>query len=418
MAHDLREHIDWVRAQYPALQRKVNGQSAAYFDGPGGTQTPQRVIDAVGNYLANLNSNHDGLFATSRESDALLHEAHQAHAELLGADNPDCIVFGPNMTTITFALSRSLARKWSPGDEILVTRLDHDANFSPWVQAAEDAGATVRIAEINEQDCTLDLDDLKSKLTSKTRLVAIGCASNAVGSANPIRQIADWAHEVGALVFVDAVHWAPHSRIDVEQLGCDFLACSVYKFFGPHVGVLWGKASLLNQLDAYKVRPAPDVPPGKWMTGTQSHEGIAGALEAVNYLADLGRQVSGDSTLARPAALDSAFASIEQYERELLAELLTGLAERPRYKLWGIGDQDRFSERAPTIAITHESRTAGELANDLGDRGLFVWHGNYYALNLTERLGLEPHGMVRIGLIHYNTSEEVQRLLTALDEIG
>lgn len=415
---DLQHHVDRLRAQFPALQRVVNGSRAAYFDGPGGTQTPQTVIDAVGNYLAHLNANHEGHFATSRESDALLNEAHQAYADFLGADDPNEIVFGANMTTLTFALSRSLARTWGPGDEILLTQLDHDANFSPWKLAAEDAGATVRVVDIRHDDCTLDLDDLRSKLSEKTKLVAVGCASNAVGTINPVKQIAEWAQEVGAKVFLDAVHYAPHARIDVQDLGCDFLACSVYKFFGPHVGVLWGKLDLLESLDAYKVRPAPALSPGKWMTGTQNHEGIAGSLAAVDYLADIGRTINGNAAADRKVALDHAFAAIQRYENGLMHQLMQGLQQLPAYRLWGIDEIERMDERAPTVAITHRSRNAGELAKDLGERGLFVWDGHYYAINLTETLDLEPHGMVRIGLVHYNTADDVQRLLTALDEIG
>jgi cysteine desulfurase family protein (TIGR01976 family) len=419
-AADLRHHIEAIRGQYPAFRRQVEGQPAAFFDGPGGTQTPQCVIDAIGQYLGATNANHEGRFATSRESDVLLHDAHRAFAEFLGASDEDEIVFGANMTTLTFALSRSLAKTWAPGDEILLTRLDHDANFSPWLLAAQDAGAVVRIVEINEQDCTLDLDDLRSKLNSKTKLVAVGCASNAVGSINPVKQIAAWAREAGALVFVDAVHMAPHAQIDVSDIGCDFLACSVYKFFGPHVGVLWGKRDLLEELTAYKVRPAPASSPGKWMTGTQNHEGIAGSLAAVNYLADIGRRVSGAESFAGTLrdALSLAYRAIADYERGLLLELLEGLGDLPRYRLWGIADKNRVDERAPTIAITHDTINAADLAERLGGRGLFTWDGNYYALNLTESLGLEPHGMLRIGIVHYNTSDEVQRLLTALDEIS
>jgi len=415
-AADLRQHVDSIRDQYPAMRRQVNGHGAAFFDGPGGTQTPQCVIDAVGEYLGVTNANHEGRFATSRESDAVLHEAHQAFAEFLGTDNADEVVFGANMTSLTFSLSRSLAKTWSAGDEILLTRLDHDANFSPWLLAAQDAGAVVKIVEINEQDCTLNLDDLRDKLSSKTRLVAIGCASNAVGSINPVKEITAWAHEVGALVFLDAVHLAPHAPIDVADLDCDFLACSVYKFFGPHVGVLWGRQELLSELTAYKVRPAPDSSPGKWMTGTQNHEGIAGSLAAVNYLADIGRLVSGDTSGSRRDSLDCAYRAIANYERSLLIELLDGLHQLTPYRLWGIADKSRLGERAPTIAVTHNSLTAAELSERLGERGLFTWDGNYYAFNLTETLGLEPHGMLRIGLVHYNTSEEVQRLLAALSE--
>ena len=402
------------RRQFPALGRTIGERPAVFFDGPAGTQTPQRVIDAVSHYLAHHNANHGGLFATSRESDAMLEHARRAFADLLGADDPDCVVFGANMTTLTFALSRALAKTWAPGDEVLVTRLDHDANVTPWMRAAADAGATVRFAELHRGDCTLDLDDLRGKLSGRTRLVAVGCASNATGGINPVGEICRRAKEAGALVFLDAVHYAPHALIDVAQWGCDFLACSAYKFFGPHVGVMWGRRELLQKLPAYKVRPAAEKLPDRWMTGTQCHEGIAGAAAAIEYLADLGRACSGDDNQPRRAALTAAFLAIGEYERTLAARLLAGLSRLPAIKVWGITDPARLQERLPTVSITHHRLKPAELAAALGERGIFVWHGNYYALQLTETLGLEPDGMVRIGLAHYNTSEEVDRLLEEL----
>ncbi len=410
--------VERCRRQFPALSRRWNGQPVAYLDGPAGTQVPQQVIDAISHYLAHCNANHGGLFATSRESDALLDEAHRAVADLLGADDPETIIFGPNMTTLTFAFSRALARTWQPGDEVLVTRLDHDANVTPWVRAAEDAGATVRFVELRREDCTLDLDDLRSKLNSHTRLVAVGCASNSVGTINPVREICRWAHDAGAEVFLDAVHYAPHALVDVRDWGCDFLACSAYKFFGPHIGILWGRRERLETLPAYKVRPAPNTLPGKWMTGTQSHEGIAGVLAAVEYLRELGGAVAGDDSLSRRAALAQAYAAIGAYERTLARRLLAGLAEIKGVTIYGITAPNRIDERMPTVSITHARRTAAELAHDLGECGVFAWHGNYYALSLTETLGLEPQGMLRLGLVHYNTVEEVDRLLTALHDVA
>jgi cysteine desulfurase family protein (TIGR01976 family) len=407
------EIVQKVRQQFPALSREVNGRPAVFFDGPAGSQVPQRVIDAVGHCLAQTNANHEGLFATSSESDAMLHEAHRAMADFLGADDPDCVCFGANMTTLTMALSRALARNWSSGDEIIVSRLGHDANVTPWVLAAEDAGATVRHIEIHRDDCTLNLDDLRGKLSEKTRLVAVGYASNASGSINPIQEITAMAHEFGAQVFVDAVHYAPHGRIDVGALGCDYLACSAYKFFGPHVGVMLGRRELLEGLTAYKLRPATDELPGKWMTGTQNHEGIAGTLAAVDYLADLGRELSGES-LDRGAALDAAMAAIANYERELARRLIAGLQRIESVRIWGITDPAQFDRRAPTVSITHGKLTATEMATRLGERGIFTWHGNFYALPVTESLGLEPEGLLRIGLLHYNTAEEVDRLLEEL----
>jgi cysteine desulfurase family protein (TIGR01976 family) len=406
--------VELCRRQFPALSLRVGEAPAVYLDGPGGTQVPQRVIDSVSHYLAHTNANHGGLFATSQASDRLLGHAHRALADFVGADDPATIVFGQNMTSLTFALSRALARTWKPGDEIIVTRLDHDANVSPWVLAARDVGATVRYAPLNAEDCTLNLDELRRLLNDRTRLVAVGCASNATGTINPVRDIAEWAHQTKALVFLDAVHYAPHMLIDVQALGCDFLACSAYKFFGPHVGILWGRRHLLETLEAYKVRPAPEDPPDKWMTGTQSHESIAGAMEAVEYLADLGRAITGGDASSRRHALAEAYREIGLYERALAARLLAGLAEIPEIKVWGINDLQRINDRVATISFTHERFTAPQMAEQLARAGFFTWHGNYYALNLTESLDLEPHGMLRVGMVHYNTLTEVERFLEAL----
>jgi cysteine desulfurase family protein (TIGR01976 family) len=403
-----------LRQQFPALARQVGGRPVAYFDGPAGTQVPQCVLDAMVYYLCRNNANHGGRFATARESDQMIEEAHRAVADLLGADQPETVHFGPNMTTLTFALSRALARTWRSGDEVIVTRLDHDANVTPWVLAAEDRGVRVRYVEIHREDCSLDMEDFHSKLTDRTRLVAVGCASNSVGTVNPVVDMCRAAREVGALSFLDAVHYAPHATIDVNALGCDFLTCSAYKFFGPHVGIMWGRRELLEQLRAYKVRPAPDSLPGKWMTGTQNHEGIAGVAAAIEYLADIGRTHAEDTGLNRRLALVAAFAAIQPHERQLMASLLTGLKEMDAVTLWGKGSPDSLDARLPTVSITHASLRPVELATRLGDQGLFTWNGNYYALQLTEALGLEPDGMLRIGLVHYNTEEEVQRLLGAL----
>ena len=421
--------VDWCRRQFPGLARTVNGHRAAFFDGPGGSQVPERVIETVSEYLRHTNANHAGLFATSRESDVLLDGAHRAVADLLGTDDPRTVVFGANMTSLTFALSRALGKTWCPGDEVVVTRLEHDANVSPWVLAARDAGATVRHVEIHPEDCTLDVEDFVRKLSPRTRLVAVGHASNAVGTINPVAEIARQAHQVGALVFVDAVHSAPHLLIDVGRLDCDFLAVSAYKFFGPHVGALWGRREVLEELPAYKVRPAPESPPGRWMTGTQNHEGIVGTAAAVDYLADLGQQFgqAGSETdgaaagsggqapgATRRAALEAAFSRITAYERELAELLLRGLAALPEIRIWGITDPARTGQRVPTVSITHRRWTPRQMAERLAAQGFFVWHGNFYALPLTESLGLEPEGLLRIGTLHYATRDEVERLLRAV----
>jgi cysteine desulfurase family protein (TIGR01976 family) len=412
MSESSKLDVAACRRQFPALSREYDGQPAIFFDGPAGSQTPQRVIDAVGRYLSNMNANHGGVFATSRASDMMLAAAHAAAADFVGTSDPETIAFGANMTTLTFAFSRALARTWRKGDEVIVTQLDHDANVTPWALAARDAGATVKQVRVKPDDCTLDLDDLRSKLSSRTRLMAVGAASNAVGTVNPIAKIVELAHAAGAQVFVDAVHYAPHRRIDVEAWGCDYLACSAYKFFGPHVGVLWGRRELMTELTPYKVRPASNNIPDRWMTGTQNHEGIAGTLAAIEYLTDLGRHGApgGD----RRAALDAAFTSISSYEATLAEKLLAGLAELKQFKLWGIADRGRLTDRVPTFGITHQKLPARDVAERLAAQGIFVWHGNFYALPLTEALGLEPEGMVRIGLLHYNTSDEIDSLLRAL----
>jgi cysteine desulfurase family protein (TIGR01976 family) len=411
------EVLEHCRRQFPALSRRVGDQPAVYFDGPAGTQVPQRVIDAISNYLAHANANHGGLFPTGRESDALLDEVHRGAADFLGTDDPDTVYFGQNMTSLTFALSRAIAQTWKPGDEVIVTRLDHDANVSPWVLAAKDAGATIKFIEFKRTDCTLDLDQFRATIGPKTKMVAVGCASNATGGVNPVRDIASWAHQAGALVFLDAVHYAPHRLIDVQALGCDFLACSAYKFFGPHTGMVWGKRELLEKLTAYKVRPAPDTLPGKWMTGTQSHESLAGVLAAIDYLADLGRMVAGNDSLDRREALRAAYAAIEEYERFLVERFLHGVAQISEIKVWGLTDTARLDQRVATVSLTHDRYSSAELAERLGRQGIFAWHGNYYALQLSEALGHEPAGMLRVGFVHYNTTGEVDRLLRALEEV-
>jgi cysteine desulfurase family protein (TIGR01976 family) len=408
--------ITWCRAQFPALERQLDGQPVVFFDGPAGSQTPRRVIDAIANYLRETNANHGGLFATSRESDAMLLRASEAVADLLGVDSPHAVVFGQNMTSLTFALSRALARTWQAGDEVIVTRLDHDANVTPWVLAARDAGASVHYVNFHGRDCTLDTSQLERKLSPRTRLVAVGAASNAVGTVNPIEEICTLAHQAGAQVFVDAVHYAPHLPLDAARWNCDYVACSAYKFFGPHVGVMWGKPDLLQALPAYKVRPAADSLPDKWMTGTQNHEGIAGVLAAVEYLAELGRRFAPDA-LDRRAALAAALAEIAAYERGLCGQLIAGLAELASVRIWGITEAARFEWRVPTVSITHKKLPPAELADYLGMRGIFAWHGNFYALQVTESLKLEPAGLVRLGLLHYNTPAEVERLLAVLRQL-
>lgn len=407
-----------LRKQFPALKRRHGDREAVYFDGPAGTQVPERVIGAISAYLSHCNANLHGAFATAVESDAGIESAHQAVADLLNADDKDCVCFGPNMTTLTLSLARSLTKTWGPGDEILLSGLEHDANFTPWHQAAEDAGATIKVVDIHAEDCTLDQSDFKSKLSDKTKFVAIGCASNAAGTINPVAEMCAAAKEAGALTFLDAVHYAPHELIDVQDFGCDFLACSAYKFFGPHMGMLWGRRELLENLQPYKLRPSPNDLPGRWMTGTQNHECIMGTKACIEYLAKLGRDLSGNPELGRRASLKAAYQAIRDYESSLTDRVLDGLAEIDGIKVWGITEKGMRNSRFPTFSITHAKYKSRELAGMLGERGIYVWDGNYYALPLTERIGVEPDGMVRIGLVHYNTTEEVDYLLSELSKLS
>lgn len=408
-----------LRRQFPALSIEQDGQPVALFDGPGGTQVPESVIDAVAAYYRESNANHDGAFLTSRRSDAVVEEAHAALADLVNAGSADEIKLGANMTSLTFHVSRSITAALEPGDEIIVTTLDHEANRAPWLSAAADRGLTVHSVDIDPADCTLDLADLDRLLGPRTRLVAVGYASNAVGTVNPVRQIIEMAHAVGARTYVDAVHWAPHGPIDVADLGADFLVCSVYKFFGPHVGVLYGRSDVLESLPAYKVRPATD----RFETGTGSFESYAGSLAAVEYLASIGRAMAGageapGAIVDRRTAIHLGMTAVRAYEMPLYERLVDGLEQIPGARLWGITDRSRFWERTPTAAVTFESLHPRAVAEALGERGIAVWDGDFYATSLIERLGLaESGGVVRIGLVHYNTEAEVDRLLAALDEI-
>lgn len=405
-----------IRRQFPALHERYNGQPAIFFDNPGGTQVPQRVIDAITDYLTRRNANTHGLFETSRLSDAVLDHARQAAADLLAAET-DEIVFGPNMTSLTFHISRSLARTFGPGDEIVVTRLDHDANVTPWVRAAEDAGATVHYADIDMENCTLDMDHLQTLITPATKLVAVGYASNATGTINDVKTIVQWARAVGALTYIDAVQYAPHGLIDVKALDCDFLACSAYKFFGPHAGILYGKREHLTQLDAYRVRPAGDELPGKWEQGTKNHEGLAGVGAAIDYLAELGVTYGRAAADApRRAKLVAAYQEIYDYEQMLIDRLISGLQLVHRVRIYGITNRFDWKNRVATVSIRKEGTTPAELAEALDRENIFVWNGNFYALGLSEQLGVEPSGgMLRIGLAHYNTLDEVDRCVRVIE---
>ena len=406
--------IAWVRQQFPSLQAEVGGKPAAFLDGPAGTQVPRQVMDAIQNYLMSANANTYGVFSTSRRTNEMILAARAAMGDFFNCA-PEEVVFGQNMTTITLGLARAIGRELKTGDEIVVTTLDHDANVAPW-RALEEKGVIVRQVDIREADCTLDLEDQKRKITDKTKLVAVGYASNMVGTINPVAEITRAAHAAGALVFIDAVHYAPHGLLDVKAIGGDFLACSPYKFFGPHMGTLYGKKEHLDRFKPYKVRPATNAPPESWETGTQVHELIAGVGAAVDYIAELGRKCD-PLAKSRREALAAAYRTTVPYERALLTRLLDGLETLPALRIFGITDRARFDERCATISFRIGEHNPTSIAAFLGDRGLFTWDGNFYALNLSERLGVEQKGgVLRVGLVHYNTGEEVDRLLAALKE--
>jgi len=417
--------LAWVRVQFPSLSQRVNGHPAAFLDGPGGTQVPQRVIEAISGYLRENNANTCGAYATSRNTDRVIADARSAMADFLGCDS-DEVVFGPNMTTLTFAVSRAIGRELGPGDEILLTHLDHDANISPW-RALVERGVKIQFAEIREEDCTLNLEDLASKINSRTRVVAVGYASNAVGTINDVKTIVRLAHNAGAMAYIDAVHYAPHGPIDVRDLDCDFLACSTYKFFAPHMGVLYGKREHLARFSPYKVRANTDAVPQRWEWGTLNHECIAGITACVDYLAELGRENPRSSTrtqtlmgaFERREALKMSYRAIRAHERTLAKRMLGGLTQIRGLRLYGISDLTRLDSRCPTFAVRIEGHSPLELATKLGDRGIFTWDGNYYAINLTERLGVEKNGgFLRIGFVHYNTEEEVDRVLEELATVS
>lgn len=410
-----------IRKQFPALEAP-----AIFLDNPAGTQVAQACLERMTDYLVRTNANHEGAFETSRLSDALVAEARAAMADFLNAPRAEEIVFGANMTSLTLHISRSIARAWRPGDEIVLTRLDHDANATPWSLAAQDRGCTVRWADFHPEDGTLDMESLRAALQGKPRLVAVGYASNALGTVNPVEEITRLAHDAGALVYVDAVHYAPHGPIDVQQIDCDFLVCSAYKFFGPHAGILYGKYELLDELTAYKVRPASDDPPGKFETGTGNFECIAGILGALEYLEWVG-ETFGEQHAAeysgkyqgRTLVLKQAMRAIRSYEAELSGALLDVLEETPGVTIYGLTDRQRLDERVPTAAINLQGWHPRRVAEELDKAGIYVWDGNYYALNVTERLGVEQSGgMVRIGPVHYNTVEEVEQFGEALRRIA
>jgi cysteine desulfurase family protein (TIGR01976 family) len=414
-------NLSEIRAQFPSLNTQE-----VFFDNPGGTQITKASLDRMVNYLTMHNANKHGVFRTSIESDAVLHEAHAAMADFIHASRPEEIVFGANMTSLTLSISRSIARTWNPGDQIVVTRLDHDANVTPWVLAARDRGVHVQFVDFHLEDGTLNMETMAQALETKPRLVAVGYASNALGTINPVEKIIQMAHEVGALVYVDAVQFAPHGLIDVQKSGCDFLVCSAYKFFGPHVGALYGRYALLEELMAYQVRPAPTEPPDKFMTGTQNHEGIAGLLGALEYIEWIGTKFGGDyeqrlaeGYAGRVLRLKQGISAIHAYEYEISRALLEVLEETPGVHLYGLRDVHRLEERVPTYSFTFKGKHPQKVAQELAKEQIYVWDGNYYALEVTEQLGVEEGGgMVRVGPVHYNSVEEVYRFGEVLGKIA
>jgi cysteine desulfurase family protein (TIGR01976 family) len=414
--------LSTIRSQFPALNR-----DAVFFDNPGGTQIAKQSLQRVNRYLLECNANHDGAFATSIASDEILYEAHRAMADFYNAAGPEEIVFGNNMTTLTFHISRSISRDWRAGEEIVVTRLDHDANVTPWVMAAQERGCKVTWVDFNVEDGTLKLDELQKALERKPRLLAVGYASNALGTINPLAKIIQMAHDVGTLVYIDAVQYAPHGPIDVQKLDCDFLVTSSYKFFGTHAGILYGKREILEQLVAYKVRPATDRLPGKLETGTQNHEGIAGVLGAIEYFEWVGKEYGNEQLEGlmeagykdRRMELKKALVAIRAYEFELSRAMLSALQSVPGITIYGLADLLRLDERVPTFSFRVNDMHPRLVAEKLAQEGLYVWDGNYYAINVTERLGVENNGgMLRVGAVHYNTLEEVEQLKAALLKIG
>ncbi len=411
------------RQHFPSLAQTVNGQSALYFDNPGGTQVAQQVIDKMVAYLQTSNANTHGAFLTSQRTDEVIAQARQGMADLLHAASPAEIVFGPNMTTLTFAFSRAIGKTLQPGDEIVVTVLDHDANVAPWL-ALQERGIVIRTVDVHPEDVTLNMDQMRAAINERTRLVAVGYASNAVGTINDVVTITTWAHEVGALSWIDAVQFAPHGPIDVQELDVDFLVCSSYKFFGPHQGILYGKAEHLERFPAYKVRPASNNAPDRWETGTQNHECLAGLVGVIDYFTLLGQEhYDPYASLythyqGRAQLLKIAMYAIAEYERQLSEQLIVGLESIPGMTIYGITNPSRFTERVPTVACNIKGYTPRALAEHLAKAGIFAWDGNYYALGIMERLNLEGQGgALRLGMAHYNTSAEVDRVLECLGQL-
>ncbi|NDJ34839.1 MAG: cysteine desulfurase-like protein [Chloroflexi bacterium] len=408
--------FDKVRERFPSLHQRINGRSPVYFDNPGGTQVPQSVIDAMVAYLATSNSNKGGAFTTSRRTDATVKGARHAMMDMLNASRPEEIVIGPNMTTLTFHIARSIGQTLNPGDELVVTRMDHDANVAPWLLLARDHNLPVRMVDFNPETGRLNYTQLEAMVNRNTKVIACVYASNALGTINDMPRVVQLARSVGAMTYIDAVQYAPHGPIDVQALDVDFLACSAYKFFGPHLGIVYGKYDLLESLPVYKVRPAPATVPGRWETGTGQFEAMAGLTAAVDYLAWVGDELGTPASDARRDQVQAGMTAIRAYEMGLSQRLLDGLASIPSVTVKGITDE--VAERVPTIIFTVDGFTPREAAEALAADEIYVWNGDYYAIAVMELLGMQKSGgMVRVGAAHYNTPDEVDRFLNRVENL-
>jgi len=416
--------LDVIRNKFPALSIKDDEKKRIYFDNPAGTQVSQHVVSAMAECLIESNANIQGGFETSNRADAILNESHQSMADFLNANSSDEIIFGQNMTTLTLHISRSIGRSLSAGDEIILSKMDHDANISPWLLLAEDLDLKIKWLSFDTQSFEFDLSLLDNLITNRTKLICVGGASNLLGTINDIKSISHKAKSVGALSFIDAVQLAPHVSIDVQDIGCDFLVCSAYKFFGPHQGILWGRKEIMQSLKAYKVRPATSDLPGCFETGTQSHEGMAGTIAAVNYFVWIGREFaknyyqedrfSNKRTMFIHSALDYLF----KYEKTLTDKLINGLENIDNVKIQGITQKNALNRRLPTVAFTVKDKNPGLIASALGKENIFVWSGHSYAIEVVKNLGLDNSGgVVRVGPVHYNSFEEVEEFLVVLENI-
>lgn len=416
--------LDSIRAQFPALSIRDNDVPRIYFDNPAGTQVPRAVVDRMSQCLVESNANVHGYFRTSQKVDALIADAHAAMADLLNASSSDEIVFGQNMTTITLHMSRSIGRLLEAGDEIILSRMDHDANVAPWLLLAEDLGLEVKWLPFNTETFEFELDRLDDLITKRTRLICIGAASNLTGTIHNVKEICARARNAGALTYIDAVQAVPHVSTDVQDLGCDFLVCSAYKFFGPHQGILWGRKELLEQLHPYKVRPAPESSPGKFETGTQSHEGMAGTAAAVDYFAWIGETMAGEfhqqnsRFTGRRQYVHAAMDYLFEYETGIARQLIAGLQQLPGVRVQGITATDAMQRRVPTVSFTVPGVAPDVIAEALAARNIFVWSGHVYAVEASRALGIYDSGSaVRVGPVHYNSAAEIEQLLAALDQI-